>query len=189
MYLIEHTPDIFNALRVATAFFNDLRAGRGCAWCGFNAPELDAIKEHWAQVGFSNERADISIPLRGIAMTPSQLRCLGRALTVFIAAHDGRYSLLLDIMSKPLLSHPNPYAMSLALANAESQREVGRSNQGLANLSPEDECMLRALAAGISEAFNSPGQAMAPDLSSVGVMSRPEKDVQSDFEATGLDHA
>jgi hypothetical protein len=189
MYLIEHTHAIFDAMKVATTFFNDLRAGRSCAWSSFVAPELEIVKEHWAQIGLNNERADISIPLHGIPMTATQMRSLGRAMTVFIAAHDGRYSLLLDLMSKPLLSHPNPYAMSLSLANAENEREIDRSNQGIENLSPEDEHILRAIAAGISEAFNSPGQAMEPDLSSVGIMSYPEKDASCDFEVDGFNHA
>ncbi len=189
MYLIEHTPAIFDAMRAATTFFNDLRAGRSCAWGSFDAPELDSVKEHWAQIIPSDERADISSPLHGSPMTANQLRSLGRALTVFIAAHDGRYSLLLDLISKPLLSHPNPYAMSLALANAENEREINRSNQGLANLSPADESTLRTLAAGISEAFNSPGQAMTPDLSSVGVISCAVKDAPPSYADVSLGYA
>lgn len=177
MYQISFSPGVLNTLNQAAYFYHQIRCGGRSAWDGFSSEELTLVREQWGRL----QPVEMGAPLVvSNCLTGVQLRSLTRALTAYVAAHDGRYSLLVDYMSTALSRHPDPFALAFALAEAEGSRKISGQHVLMPGLNKQDDADVRSLLTGITQAMTPSGQAVDLDLPDLGIV----KAKPSAFEPT-----
>jgi len=177
MYQISVSPAVLSTLQRATTFFHQLKSGSVHTWDGFSSPEAESIRQQWSKIkpGPDTDKA----PTITTYMTGAQLRHAVRALFAYVAAQDGRYSLLCDYLSKPIWSHPDPFVLVQTLAEAEIDRRLSANKQlRIAGLSEADDALVRNLLAELNDAMTPPGQALAIDLPDYGIVRLHDSEMQ-----------
>lgn len=177
MYKISVSPAVLSTLQRAVTFFHQLKGGSPQAWDGFHSPEVESIRQQWGKIKPEIDQEKVlSITTY---MTGAQLRHAVRALFAYVAAQDGRYSLLCDYLTKPNWSHPDPFVLAQTLAEAEIDRRLSPNKQvRLAGLGESDDALVRNLLVELNESMTPPGQALAIDLPDYGIARLSDIDMQ-----------
>jgi hypothetical protein len=177
MYQISVSPAVLSTCQRAVTFFHQLKNGAPQAWDGFQSPEVESIRQQWGKI--KPELDQYKVPSITTYMTGAQLRHVVRALFAYVAAQDGRYSLLCDYLSKPIWSHPDPFLLVQTLAEAEIDRRLSPNKQlRLAGLSESDDALVRNLLAELNDTMTPPGQALAIHLPDYGIARLNDSEMQ-----------
>lgn len=177
MYKISVSPAVLSTLQRAVTFFHQLKGGSPQAWDGFHSPEVESIRQQWCRI--KHESDTDKVPCITTRMTGAQLRYVVRALFAYVAAQDGRYSLLCDYLTKPNWSHPDPFVLVQTLAEAEIDRRLSPNKQvRLAGLGESDDNLVRNLLAELNYSMTPPGQALAINLPDYGITRLHDSEMQ-----------
>lgn len=167
MFALKISQPLLNSVQKALDFNAGLKIGHPDLWSQFTSPEIGRVKEQWKHVKMVSSSPAPAFALTD-SLTKSEMRQVARALALYIAAHDGRYSLLVDHIDSASAQHPNPFRLGIALAEAETERQMSRISMALNGLEYDDEQALRLLSDALNKAFVMPCPVL-PDLRSFGV--------------------
>lgn len=176
MYKISVSPPVQRTLQGAVVFLHQLKMAAPHAWDDFKAPETDSIRAQWGKI----ETAAVGDkPMLGAYLTGTQLRNVARALSVYVAAQDGRYSLLSDYLTCALRFHPDPCMLMKTFADAEVQRLLDSDKaRPMSGLTEADDAEVRQLLAELMTSMTPPGQALAIDLPAFGIVKFEENELE-----------
>lgn len=176
MYKISVSPPVQRTLQRAVAFFHQLKMAAPHAWDDFTAPETDSIRAQWGKM---ETAAAGDGPVLGAYLTGAQLRNVARALSVYVAAQDGRYSLLSDYLTCAFGLHPDPCMLMQSFADAEVQRLLDSNKaRPMFELTDAQDAEVRQLLAELMTSMTPPGQALTIDLPAFGIVKVKENELE-----------